>query len=204
MATFLPSYPNTLTMSQINSVFQGRGNNLNAYRGTTYYTSGGGPYTFPSGTIAFSNFHGTGPDPAYSANYAGASVHTGLNQTHTTTMYININGTIDHTTTASYDVSDMPKNWYLPTTGGIGSGYYWRYTYSNNSGTPPNFTYNNGATAAAPNTWYSLSTYGRVQLTVNVDTGYVDGLITLETSNNASTVLYTGVIYWTQNESNLP
>ena len=47
-----------LSMSQINAEF-GRGNNLNSYRGTTYYTSGGGPFTFPSGAISFSNFYGT-------------------------------------------------------------------------------------------------------------------------------------------------
>jgi hypothetical protein len=48
----------TLTMAQINTEF-GRGNNLNSYRGTTYYTSSGGPFTFPSGAISFSNFYGT-------------------------------------------------------------------------------------------------------------------------------------------------
>jgi hypothetical protein len=53
----LPS-SGTLTMAQINAEF-GRGNNLNAYRGTTYYTSGGGPFTFSSGAISFSNFYGT-------------------------------------------------------------------------------------------------------------------------------------------------
>ena len=47
-----------LSMSQINAEF-GRGNDLNSYRGTTYYTSGGGPFTFPTGAISFSNFYGT-------------------------------------------------------------------------------------------------------------------------------------------------
>lgn len=53
-------------MAQINAEF-GRGNNLNSYRGTTYYTSGGGPFTFPSGAISFSNFYGTTPtSPSFS------------------------------------------------------------------------------------------------------------------------------------------
>lgn len=47
-----------ISMAQIHSEF-GRGHNLNAYRGTTYYTSSAGPFTFPSGSIAFNNFHGT-------------------------------------------------------------------------------------------------------------------------------------------------
>jgi hypothetical protein len=53
----LPS-SGTLTMAQINAEF-GRGLNLNAYRGTTYYTASAGPFTFPSGAISFSNFYGT-------------------------------------------------------------------------------------------------------------------------------------------------
>lgn len=60
MATYLPS-SGALSISAINSVF-GRGNNLNAYRGTTYYTSSAGPYTFSSGAISMSSFYGTGPD----------------------------------------------------------------------------------------------------------------------------------------------
>ena len=53
----LPS-SGTLTMAQINAEF-GRGNNLNAYRGTSYYTSSAGPFTFSSGAISFSDFYGT-------------------------------------------------------------------------------------------------------------------------------------------------
>jgi hypothetical protein len=79
----------TLTMAQINTEF-GRGNNLNAYRGTTYYTSGGGPFTFPSGAISFSNFYGTQVNsPSFSfsisshidqANLRSLAVAAGWNQ----------------------------------------------------------------------------------------------------------------------------
>jgi hypothetical protein len=48
----------SVSMSQINTEY-GRGNNLNAYRGTTYYTSSAGPFTFPAGTISMNNFRGT-------------------------------------------------------------------------------------------------------------------------------------------------
>lgn len=49
-----------ITMAEINAEF-GRGNNLNAYRGKTYYTPNGSitASTFPSGSIAFSNFYNT-------------------------------------------------------------------------------------------------------------------------------------------------
>lgn len=48
----------SVSMSQINTEY-GLGTNLNAYRGTTYYTSSAGPFTFPAGTISMNNFRGT-------------------------------------------------------------------------------------------------------------------------------------------------
>lgn len=53
----LPS-SGAISLNQINTEF-GRGLNLNAYRGTQYYTASAGPFTFPSGAIAFSDFYGT-------------------------------------------------------------------------------------------------------------------------------------------------
>ena len=64
MAGYLPASGNSLSMSQINSVFDSRGNNLNAYRGTTWYTAAGGSGTFSSGTISFNDFYLKGPSPA--------------------------------------------------------------------------------------------------------------------------------------------
>jgi hypothetical protein len=71
-------------MSQINTEF-GRGNNLNSYRGTTYYTSSGGPFTFPSGAISFSNFYGTqATSPTFSFTIAA-----NLDQANLRTLAIN-------------------------------------------------------------------------------------------------------------------
>lgn len=47
-----------ISMSQINAEF-GRGNNLNAYRGTSHSTG-----TFPSGAIGFSDFYGKSVPPS--------------------------------------------------------------------------------------------------------------------------------------------
>lgn len=72
MATYLPG-SGALSISAINSVF-GRGNNLNSYRGTTYYTSSSGPFTFSSGAISMSSFYGTGPSAnTFSFSIAGGS-----------------------------------------------------------------------------------------------------------------------------------
>ena len=53
----LPS-SGVISLLDINNEF-GRGYDLNSYRGTQYYTSSAGPFTFPSGTIGFADFYGT-------------------------------------------------------------------------------------------------------------------------------------------------
>ena len=64
----LPS-SGALSMSAINAEF-GRGNNLNAYRGTTWYTDAGGSGTFSSGAISFSEFYGKrATSPTYTVEY---------------------------------------------------------------------------------------------------------------------------------------
>lgn len=47
----------SLSIQQINAEF-GRGNNLNSYRGTTWYTDAGGSGTFSTGAISISDFYG--------------------------------------------------------------------------------------------------------------------------------------------------
>jgi hypothetical protein len=47
----------SLSIQQINAEF-GRGNNLNSYRGTTWYTDAGGSGTFSSGSLSISDFYG--------------------------------------------------------------------------------------------------------------------------------------------------
>ena len=80
MAGYLQS-SGAIALSQINSVFDGRGLNLNAYRGTTWFTSAGGSGTFSSGAIAFGDFYSKGPSPAtfsftISSNQTNANLRT--------------------------------------------------------------------------------------------------------------------------------
>ena len=75
----LPS-SGALSMSAINAEF-GRGNNLNSYRGTVWYTDAGGSGTFSSGAIAMSDFYGkraTSPTFSFtiSANQTSANLRT--------------------------------------------------------------------------------------------------------------------------------
>ena len=80
MATYLPG-SGAISINDINGLF-GRGNDLNSYRGTTYYTSTAGPFTFSSGAIDMNGFHGTGPianrvaiSYTFSSNTADASLN---------------------------------------------------------------------------------------------------------------------------------
>ena len=58
-----------ISINDIDTEFS-RGKNLNAYRGTTYYTSGGGPFTFSSTSIDMDDFYGTTVTaPTYTIEY---------------------------------------------------------------------------------------------------------------------------------------
>lgn len=97
MATYLPG-SGAISINDINTVF-GRGNNLNAYRGTSYYTSSSGPFTFSSGAISMSNFYSTGPSPnsfsftiaanQTNANLRSLAVAAGWNQSSLVIATIN-------------------------------------------------------------------------------------------------------------------
>jgi hypothetical protein len=84
-------------MSAINTEF-GRGNNLNAYRGTTWYTDAGASGTFSSGAISFSDFYSKrATSPMFSftissnqvnANLRTLAVNAGWNQSSALTATI--------------------------------------------------------------------------------------------------------------------
>lgn len=92
----LPS-SGSLSMAQINAEF-GRGNDLNSYRGTTWYTAAGGSGTFPTGAISFSDFYGKQlASPSFSftisshqnqANLRTLAVNAGWNQSSPVTATI--------------------------------------------------------------------------------------------------------------------
>lgn len=134
MAGYLPgSFPISLT--QINSVFDGRGLNLFAYRGTTWYTAAGGSGTFPSPTISFSDFYNKGPNPAITISLAGLLNVYGTaypGNTAYAEFIFNSNGTVQQGTSDSGIQSN--SSWATPTTAGIGSSYWVRFTQTGSSG----------------------------------------------------------------------
>jgi len=87
-----------LSMSAINAEF-GRGNNLNAYRGTVWYTDAGASGTFTSANLGFNQFYGKRPtSPTFSftisssqtnANLRTLAVNAGWNQSSAVVATIN-------------------------------------------------------------------------------------------------------------------
>jgi hypothetical protein len=138
-------------MSQINSVFDGRGNNLNSYRGTSWFTAAGGSGTFSSGAISFSDFYNKGPSAALTISLAGfysisGTVYSGPGPAYAEiTLYSN--GTAGW---AGSDGSGSFTNWATPTTGGVGSSYWVRFTQTSSVSTTTE-------TGSARSTWVALS-----------------------------------------------
>lgn len=131
-----------LSMSQINAEF-GRGNNLNSYRGTTYYTSSGGPFTFPTGAISFSDFYGTQVNsPSFSfsitssqanANLRSLAVAAGWNQSSAVTATVDAGVYIYSTVTGGAALTingswpggvTLVNNGIIMGQGGKGGGFY--------------------------------------------------------------------------------
>jgi hypothetical protein len=124
-------------MSEINSEFN-RGTNFNAYRGTDYYTSAGGPFVFPASPISFNNFYSTQVNSPFVVSIAGIPNLVGTAQYPTfgeVQISFNTNGT--YTTNANVSTPPNPSgNWVTPTSSGIGSDYWIRFTQTASSGTP--------------------------------------------------------------------
>lgn len=138
-----------ISMSDINTVFS-RGNNLNAYRGTTYYTASTGPNTFSSGAISFSDFYGTGPSGGVTVSLVGFEGESPFRGYYVgvTPIYCYINLYNDGQSFGD-NIPVYVSNWAYPTTSGIGSSYWVRFTRTFSSGT-------NGGSRASTG-WLSLA-----------------------------------------------
>jgi hypothetical protein len=183
MAGYLQASGNPISMSQINSVFDGRGNNLNAYRGTTWYTAAGGSGTFPSTPIAFSDFYLKGPNPAVTISLASVTSNEPFAATpfaggEPSIAELNFasNGTWLATLEASASKSG---NWATPTTAGVGSGYWIRFTRTFFSGGA-------GNSATASTGWLQLNTTQGIFVSRTSGFGVTTADYTIEISTNSA------------------
>jgi len=143
MATFLQT-SGSISMSQINAVF-GRGNNLNAYRGTTYYTATTGPNTFPStsSAISFNNFYGTGPDSNTAVVNINALAGTWISYysiilPNTIDLLFANDGVLqmfsDNTENLLFN-GGAASTWATPTGSGVGNNFWIKWTLVGTVGT---------------------------------------------------------------------
>jgi hypothetical protein len=178
----------SIAMSEINSVFDGRGNNIGAYRGTAWYTAGGSSGTFPSsGSLAFDYFYGKGPNPAFTVAYSsgfgngyfiddvfyspGAPAGAGIRW--------NTNGTMDQYG-YSFGYQSLGQTWGNPTTSGIGSNYWIRFTRTATGG------FGAAAASTASTGWLQLTSPGR-EITIYQDSAnQITAEYTVEISSSSS------------------
>lgn len=103
-----------LSMSAINAEF-GRGYNLNAYRGTNWYTDAGGIGTFSSGAINYSDFYGKRP------RRYGISSFTFAGYTTTSTVQLGTADPFRYIVAVAHDQTATQTSWLIETctVGGI-------------------------------------------------------------------------------------
>jgi len=178
MATFLQT-SGAISMSDINGVF-GRGNSLSSYLGTTYYTAGGGPYSFPGGPISFYNFYGTGPSPNVTISLSqlqSRSLQEFFGGYGYITLTFNTNGTWSCVGSVSGTIAS--GNWASPTTTNVGNSYWVRWTRTAST--------LGGGSSTPSSGWLALDAARTITVTNNgTSGGYVDSTYTLEISTNSS------------------
>ena len=183
MATLQSS--GAISISQINAEF-GRGNNLNAYRGTTWYTDAGGSGTFSSGAISMSEFYSKRATPAFTVAYSsgfgngyfiddvfyseGAPAGCGIRW--------NANGTMDQYG-YSFGYATLGETWGNPTTTGIGSNYWIRFTRTATGG------FGAAAASTASTGWLQLNS-GREITIYQGSANQITAEYTVEISSSSS------------------
>ena len=193
MATYLQS-SGAIAISDINGVF-GRGNNLNAYRGTSYYTSSAGPYNFSSGAISMSDFYGTGPNPNFTLAYNNGDnfyiQSSNPNNSISATITINTDGSISN---AGNYYSNGPTAYGSPLTAGVGSGFEFRLVISAvniliDYGNMPTFTVAGVSyTSATTTPWYTISSNRLIEAYSGYAEVYSSGTIEIRNSSTLTTI----------------
>ena len=181
-----------ISISQINAEF-GRGNNLNAYRGTTWYTDAGGSGTFSSGAISMSEFYGKRATPAFNVAYSSGfgngyfidDVFYSFGEAAGAGIRWNANGTMDQYG-FDFGYQSLGQTWGNPTTSGIGSNYWIRFTRTAAVG--------NGAAAAstASTGWLQLNSGREIVIYQDIARQvYAEYTVEISSSSSGSPVLTT-------------
>lgn len=167
----------SLAMSEINAEF-GLGNNLNAYRGVTWWTDAGGTGTFDSTNIDFAEFYGKrATSPAGPTNFGGTIYVSRLFTSPAIAgVQFSTNGNIDRIVTGTVFTDTINDDtWYAPATTSIGNSYWIRATLSSGS-TPSTGTMNSWLALSTARQWQNSQTF----------TGSRTSTVLFEISSNSS------------------
>ena len=146
----LPASGNPISISQINTEFA-LGNSLSAYRGVTWYTDAGGTGTFSAGAISMSEFYSkrkTSPFTPSLSELQSVMIVSSFSNPDSITLLMSSNGTW---TGVGSEGNVASGNWGTPTTAGIGSSYWIRFTRTAQDVTA------SGQSSSSSTGWLSLS-----------------------------------------------
>ena len=171
----LPASGNPISISQINTEFS-LGNSLSAYRGVTWWTDAGGTGTFDSTNLDMSEFYSKRVNSPFTVSLAtlNGTTTTSSGDDVTIELYLNTNGTW---TITGYEGQLGASNWGTPTTAGIGSSYWVRFTRTTNPFAP--------GIATASTGWLQLSSNRGVGVYNPGAGGVATGIYTIEISTNS-------------------
>ena len=170
----LPAAGNPISISQIQTEFA-LGNNLNAYRGVTWWTDAGATGTFSAGAISMSEFYSKRVNSPFTVSLAQLNGTTYVASGYQVQIYLLLytNGTWDISGGDIYTTG----NWGTPTTVGIGSSYWVRFTRTTNAFPP--------STADPSTGWLQLSANRGVAVYNAGVGGVATGVYTIEISTNS-------------------
>jgi hypothetical protein len=171
----LPAAGNSIAISQINTEFS-LGNSLSAYRGVTWWTDAGATGTFDSTNLDMSEFYSKRVNSPFTVSLATLNGTTTVSSGYAVSidLFMNTNGTWY---IQGYEGTIATGNWGTPTTAGIGSSYWVRFTRTTNVFPP--------STASPSTGWLQLSSNQSVTVYNNTSGGVVTGVYTVEISTNS-------------------
>lgn len=174
----LPAAGNPIAISQINTEFS-LGNSLSAYRGVTWWTDAGATGTFDSTNLDMSEFYSKRVNSPFTPSLSqlqSVTITSAGGQGTQCILYMNSDGTwyVD-----GYEGIIATGNWGTPTTAGIGSSYWVRFTR----------TYQDTPSASSSSTastgWLQLSSNRTVTVTNGSNGGVFGAIYTIEISTNS-------------------
>jgi hypothetical protein len=151
----LPASGNPISISQINTEFS-LGNSLSAYRGVTWYTDAGATGTFSAGAISMSEFYSKRVNSPFTPSLSQLQsvwIVSSWSSPTSLTLLMSSNGTW---TGVGSEGNVATGNWGTPTTSGIGSSYWIRFTRTAQD------IPSGGQSSSASTGWLSLSTAQQV------------------------------------------